>query len=147
MTTLVDLCGTHGSCVFLPSSGSHCQCSHGWTGKFCDTRKWTSIDIRLTGTPCTRHGHIFPVGGVATSGWGGGYISPQLPKSSPVASKKKKKGRRFLRKVFYYVEKIAIPPQTVLAGGMEVLGGGVYTPHTPPPPHAHVCPIPSVVGL
>jgi hypothetical protein len=28
-----------------------------------------------------------------------------------VASKKKK-GRRFLRKVFYYVEKIAIPPLT-----------------------------------
>ena len=65
---------------------------------------------------------------VGIYGWGAGVYTPQLPKSSPARSKKKK-GRRFLRKYFYYVEKIAIPPQPVLAGGMEVLGG--YIPPTP----------------
>ena len=38
----------------------------------------------------------------------------------------------FSEKFFYYVEKIAISPQPVLAGGMEVLGG--YIPPYPPRP-------------
>jgi hypothetical protein len=63
-------------------------------------------------------GTFFSLGG------GGGVYTPPTPKN--FACGEQKKGRWFLRKVFYYVKKIAIPPQPVLAGGMEV------TPHTPP---------------
>jgi hypothetical protein len=37
------------------------------------------------------------------------------------------------------VEKIAIPPQPVLAGGMEVLGG--YIPPYPPTPMSGIGPL------
>jgi hypothetical protein len=69
-------------------------------------------------------GTFFPLGEVATSGWGGGGYIPPNSQKFRLRRAKIKKGRRFLRKVFYYMEKIAIPPQPVLAGGTEVLGGG-----------------------
>jgi hypothetical protein len=53
---------------------------------------------------------------------GGRVYTPQLPKISPPASKKKK-GRRFLRKVFHYVEKIAIPPNQFWPEIWRSLGG------------------------
>ena len=65
-------------------------------------------------------GTFFPLGGIYT---------PQTPKN--FACDEQKKGHRFLREVFHYVEKIAIP-QPVLAEGMEVLEG-TY-PHTPSTP-------------
>ena len=83
---------------------------------------------------------FFRWGGVATSGWGGYIPPPKLQKISPAASKKKKKGRRFLRKVFYYVEKIAIPPPANYGRRYGGPWGGVYTPpHTPPPPTPMSC--------
>jgi hypothetical protein len=55
-------------------------------------------------------------GGVATLGWGdGGCIPPNSQKFRLRRAKKKKKGRWFLRKVFYYVEKIALPPPTPMS--------------------------------
>ena len=77
-------------------------------------------------------GHVFSVGeGSDLRLGGGGYIPPNSQKFR--LRRAKKKGRRFLRKVFYYVEKISIPPASF---GQRYGGpwgrGGIYL-HNPPP--------------
>jgi hypothetical protein len=66
---------------------------------------WPSTVERLAQT----WARFFRWRGVATVGWGGRvYTLLSTPKNF-ACGEQKKKGRRFLRKVFYYVEKIAIP--------------------------------------
>jgi hypothetical protein len=75
-------------------------------------------------------GTFFPLGEVATFGWGSIYP----PNSQKFRLRRtKKKGRWFLRKKFYYVEKIAIPPASFGPEVWKVLGE-VYTPPYPPTP-------------
>ena len=88
--------------------------------------------------PPRRHGHVFfPLGVIATPGWGaGGGIYPPTPKNFACGEQKKKKVAGFSQKSFLLRGKNChTPPQPVLAEGMKVLGG-VYTPI---PPHGHVC--------
>ena len=83
-------------------------------------------------------GTFFPLGGGGSDLrlGGGGVYTPTTPKKF-ACGEQKKKGHQFLQKIFYYVEKIAIPPPTSFGrryGGPW--GGGGYI--SPIPPHAHL---------
>ena len=95
-----------------------------------------SCSFSLSFTRNCFDGHVFSVGGgVATSGWGGGvYTPPNSQKFRLRRAKKKKKVAGFSENFFTTWKKLPYPPQPVLAGGMKVLGGGIYPPI---PPHAH----------
>ena len=61
------------------------------------------------------------------------YIPPKLLKISPAASKRKKVAG-FSEKLITMWKKLPYPPQPIMAGGMEVLGGGgIYPPYPPRP--------------
>src|SRR4051812_30879891 len=77
----------------------------------------TDWNVCSSGVGQARHGHVFSVGGGSSDSRLGVYTPPEK-KRSPV----------FLQKVFYYVEKIAIPPNQVWSEVWRSLGG-VYTPH------------------